>query len=148
MSRLFAVFKTALEGSCFLCKYFAKHYPKRYLYGQKKNCFPPCTPFMRPKTAINTPVRVRRRVTTCFSYGQTSSILRLVARVSERAQRGKRRIALQSYRESVIRPTPDPLSWPLFQISARRFSLQGKKTNSASMASTLQMRAPIYPVVV
>lgn len=36
MSRLFAVFKTALEGSCFLCKYFAKHYAKRYLYGQKK----------------------------------------------------------------------------------------------------------------
>ena len=42
----------------------------------------------------------------------------------------------------------DPLSWPLFQIRAWRFSLQGKKTNSASMVSTLRMRAPIYPVVV
>ena len=31
---------------------------------------------------------------------------------------------------TVIRPTSDPLSWPLFQISARRFSLQGKKTKT------------------
>ena len=47
----------------------------------------------------------------------------------------------------VIRPTSDPLSWPLFQISARLFSLQRKETNSAAMASTLLMRAPIYTVV-
>ena len=44
---------------------------------------------------------------------------------------------------TVIRPTTDPLSWPLFQISARHFSLQGKETNSAAMASALRMRTHI-----
>ena len=48
---------------------------------------------------------------------------------------------------TVIRPKSDPLSWPLFQISARHFFLQVKETNAAAMASTLRMRAPIYPVV-
>ena len=38
---------------------------------------------------------------------------------------------------TVIHPTSDPLSWPLFQISARHFSMQGKEINSAAMGSTL-----------
>ena len=46
-----------------------------------------------------------------------------------------------------IRPISNPLSCPLFQRSARPFSPQRKKTDSAAMASTLRMRAHIYPVV-